>query len=468
MNMENNMITVESLIRRIELYIEDNSWEKGIEYCNRVLDMDPENSKAYLLLLLCNNKAQNLDELAKVKKNFDLDSDYKNAYKFGDKELRDSLDKYLEKAKEYELEKEYQSIKERLSVAETSFDLELIIKDIEKLNESEETTRLLGKAKDKYAKIKEKKKEDIYELACGRLENFYLQSLIEAKDLFENIKDYKDSKEKIEECNEKIAKLKIEELEKKKRKKRIITLVSCVIVFLIFAIKIDLWHLIFPVFSSEKEMIAYLESSNWEIVSFNESIPYEQVRFIDGSMHFYYKNRNQYAYEYIITNYRAGKLGTDIYEYTVNKNADTFTEKKYNYIYKKTDNSDLIDDAYTVEETREIREKESESKKESEADKSTVINSGSVKVKSGSLNSESLIDNYHITGTVTNTTIYTVTFVKVKVSLTDSNGNVIDTCSTYAVGSEGLAPGESSQFEVYMNKNSDAKKFSASVYDYQY
>ena len=55
-----------------------------------------------------------------------------------------------------------------------------------------------------------------------------------------------------------------------------------------------------------------------------------------------------------------------------------------------------------------------------------------------------------IKNTSYNTTYY---YVKVKGAFQDSFGNVVDTDWTYAVGSEGLAPGESTKFKMSVKKN---------------
>ena len=53
-------------------------------------------------------------------------------------------------------------------------------------------------------------------------------------------------------------------------------------------------------------------------------------------------------------------------------------------------------------------------------------------------------------GSVTNESDYTTyKFVKVKGAFKDATGTVVDTDWSYAVGSEGLAPGESSTFSIY-------------------
>ena len=70
------------------------------------------------------------------------------------------------------------------------------------------------------------------------------------------------------------------------------------------------------------------------------------------------------------------------------------------------------------------------------------------------------------TGTVTNNGSKTYKFVEIKGSFKDSSGNVIDTEWTYAVGSEGLAPGESKTFRMSVPKNYNIKSCSISILDY--
>lgn len=70
------------------------------------------------------------------------------------------------------------------------------------------------------------------------------------------------------------------------------------------------------------------------------------------------------------------------------------------------------------------------------------------------------------TGSVKNNGTKTYKFIEVKGSFKDSSGNVIDTDWTYAAGSEGLAPGESTTFRLSVAKNSKIKSCSVSLLDY--
>lgn len=70
------------------------------------------------------------------------------------------------------------------------------------------------------------------------------------------------------------------------------------------------------------------------------------------------------------------------------------------------------------------------------------------------------------TGKVKNNGDTTYYFVTVKGAFKDSSSNVLDTDSTYAVGSEGLAPGESSSFRLSVDKDSEITDCSVSILDF--
>ncbi|MBS6644459.1 MAG: FxLYD domain-containing protein [Clostridiaceae bacterium] len=70
------------------------------------------------------------------------------------------------------------------------------------------------------------------------------------------------------------------------------------------------------------------------------------------------------------------------------------------------------------------------------------------------------------TGKVTNNGNKTYYFVTVKGSFKDSSGKVLDTDSSYAVGAEGLEPGESSSFRLSVDYDSRIKECSVSILDF--
>ncbi len=87
------------------------------------------------------------------------------------------------------------------------------------------------------------------------------------------------------------------------------------------------------------------------------------------------------------------------------------------------------------------------------------------------ISSPSITSGYSYTyaeGTIKNNSSSTVEYVKIKGAFTDSSGNVIDTDWTYAVGSEGLAPGESCKWKMSVDKDYRITKCKVSIMDFDY
>lgn len=76
--------------------------------------------------------------------------------------------------------------------------------------------------------------------------------------------------------------------------------------------------------------------------------------------------------------------------------------------------------------------------------------------------------NYFVvSGDVKNNTNKLVKFVVVKIELRDKNGKVFDSDTTYAVGEEGILPGNSAKFECYLDYDSRLEDYSASIFRYE-
>ncbi len=92
-------------------------------------------------------------------------------------------------------------------------------------------------------------------------------------------------------------------------------------------------------------------------------------------------------------------------------------------------------------------------------------NASDLKISRVSLSSNS---SYTIAeGTITNNSFVTVKYVQIKGAFKDSSGSVIDTDWTYAVGSEGLAPGESCTWRMSVKKDSSIKSCDVSILDFR-
>ena len=86
---------ISPLLKRAFMFLEDGDFQSADEYCEKVLDNDPECAEAYLGKLMVELKVQKREQLRDIKKSFDKNSNYQKAVKFGDKILKDELEKYV-------------------------------------------------------------------------------------------------------------------------------------------------------------------------------------------------------------------------------------------------------------------------------------------------------------------------------------------------------------------------------------
>ena len=86
---------VEPLLRRAFIFLEDSSFAEADEYCERVLDQDPENARAYLGKLMAELHVNKQENLAKLDRPFDDNGNFRKAIRFGDAELVSTLNGYI-------------------------------------------------------------------------------------------------------------------------------------------------------------------------------------------------------------------------------------------------------------------------------------------------------------------------------------------------------------------------------------
>lgn len=85
-------VNIQSLLKRIDFFLEDGNWDDAKKYCEKVLDMDPECAQAYLyrLMAICNiDKPQKL--VTRSREISEMD-DYQKALRFATPEFRKTLE----------------------------------------------------------------------------------------------------------------------------------------------------------------------------------------------------------------------------------------------------------------------------------------------------------------------------------------------------------------------------------------
>lgn len=177
-----NNENINSLLKRIKVFLEDGDFNRAIEYCEKSLDIDAENSDVYLYYLLAETKSKNIEQLKFQHTDLSQKSNFVKALKYGDEKQKEQL---------IELNNDiiYYS-------ANNLFTNEKYINAIEQYKK-------IIDFKDSKNKMDECKNK-IYDIAINQMQKGQFNDAIYN---FNSIKDYKDSNAKIEECKKIISKL---------------------------------------------------------------------------------------------------------------------------------------------------------------------------------------------------------------------------------------------------------------------
>ena len=99
-------VSVNSLLRRVDLFLLDKNWSAANEYCEKILDIEPENDSAYIRKIMAKNHCMKESDLYKYGNAFVNDSDFEKAIKFADEEIKQIYLSYPQKYYKIQIDKE--------------------------------------------------------------------------------------------------------------------------------------------------------------------------------------------------------------------------------------------------------------------------------------------------------------------------------------------------------------------------
>ena len=84
------------LLKRAFMFLEDEDWDSADEYCEKVLDIDPECAQAYLAKLMAELNVCKQEDLRDQEEPFDEYNNYLKAIRFADAALKEELEGYID------------------------------------------------------------------------------------------------------------------------------------------------------------------------------------------------------------------------------------------------------------------------------------------------------------------------------------------------------------------------------------
>lgn len=179
------------LLKRAKMFLEDGDWKSAEEYCNKVLDLDPECSHAYYYQLMAELNIHTDAEFEQAEFPHGIaDSEcFKKAVRFADEQEKTRLNTLNQQVI-------YNAAESQFQKASTSDDFH----DVREIYLSIETFK---DAAEKAEQCKQKAQKCGYEQAVTTMENARNEHEFKnAEKQFVALGDYKDAAEKAEQCKE--------------------------------------------------------------------------------------------------------------------------------------------------------------------------------------------------------------------------------------------------------------------------
>ncbi len=267
------------LLKRAFMFLEDGDWNSANEYCEKVLDIDPENASAYLGKLLSELRVRKQESLKEQAEPFDHSNNYQKAVRFADEKLKATLIGYIDhintRNENARLDGIYTRAKNAMSTANTESAFKEAAHLFESIDKYQDAATL---AQSCHEKAEIARKDTVLSEGKSKMTGKIISNYERAIKLFESISGWKDADEKVYDCKKKIeeikAKAEAERLEKErkaeiarkeaeriaKRNKRI-AIITTPIVCAIIAFNIVLNTIIIPN-SKYNDAVALIDAGN--------------------------------------------------------------------------------------------------------------------------------------------------------------------------------------------------------------
>ena len=194
----------DSLLERAFIFIADREWDKADEYCEKVLDIDPKCSQAYLGKLLTEFKVSDIDSLSTVIKPISDSSNFKRILRHADDGLKQKVlfanEAILKNIAEENDKRRKENIYQEALKDQKYGRYEDAINKFSSIIFYRDSRVQITICKQK---IREYKQQENYYIAVKQLEYDAIAVLSQAKETFESMPDFKDSREMLKICNSK-------------------------------------------------------------------------------------------------------------------------------------------------------------------------------------------------------------------------------------------------------------------------
>lgn len=194
-------VNVEPLLERAFMFLEDGDWGEANEYCEKVLDQDPKNARAYLGKLMAECRACRMEDLQNCRQPFDGNGNYNKILRFAEPKLAETL-------KDYNSYIIYKGAVNAMTAADSENEYKAAAEIFKTVPGFKDADSLVEKCLDNAETCR---KDAFYNSARSQMSQNTISSYESAIRMFESISGWKDADEQIYACQKKIEELKAKE-----------------------------------------------------------------------------------------------------------------------------------------------------------------------------------------------------------------------------------------------------------------
>ena len=217
------------LLKRAFMFLEDGDWTSANEYCEKVLDLDPECARAYLGKLMAQLKVHKQEALKDCAQPFDSNNNYQKVLRFGEAKLVEELKSYVNHIKnrietaQKEAERKAETDKKNelyfsgrsAMTADTISGYETALNTFRSISGWRDTEQLISVCQNRIAELKKQKEtaQKNAKYSDGKLSmaRDTITGYEVAINTFRSIPGWRDADQLIDVCHDKIAALKEQE-----------------------------------------------------------------------------------------------------------------------------------------------------------------------------------------------------------------------------------------------------------------
>lgn len=203
--------SITPLLKRAFLFLEDSAWKDADEYCEKVLDQDPENPQAYLGKLLVEMQVKRPEELMNCPLPFDTKDSYHKILRFAGEPLKLELAGYLEHINtRNETDRKESIYTKALSLLKSAKEEREFLAACEKFQSISGYRDADALAQQCREQAEDAQKDAIYNNARREMAKNTIPDLEKAIRLMGSIPGWKDSQEQIAICRQRMEKINAE------------------------------------------------------------------------------------------------------------------------------------------------------------------------------------------------------------------------------------------------------------------